>query len=193
MINLENTKHAVISIIGQHASESMNDIFLRKITDINTVGLSYWLIKSHQAKPIMVQSICNMAKSIFQPCPCFFIEAATKQGAVPTKHSVFAYEYSKDSLHWEPFPKGLSPVTGKIDTTSYALVFNQLELVDMTIDLWNYTDFRDKDNPIRIYQGASTLCAVKQDLNNPLGKIKSRYRKVVAVGILADPYCVYLK
>ena len=90
-------------------------------------------------------------------------------------------------------PIGLTPVTGKIDSEAYALIFDRLEISQGEIDLWKYADFFDQNSPIKIYQGASTLCAVKKDMSSKSDKIKSRYRKIVAIGILCPPYGVWLK
>lgn len=75
------------------------------------------------------------------------------------------------------------------------MVFDQLETVDDVIDLWRYANFFDKNSPIKIIQGASTVCAVKKDMTNHSDndKIKSHFRKVIAVGKLCEPFCVYLK
>jgi hypothetical protein len=92
------------------------------------------------------------------------------------------------------FPKGLSPVTGKIDRSAYALVLNQLDLVRAeSIDLWDYADYFKQDHPVRIFQGASTLCGVKKDMKTHRNRIKAHIRKVIAFGKLCDPFCVWLK
>ena len=94
---------------------------------------------------------------------CLFIEASSSKGATPTKKVSLALSYSADGKRWEDLPKGLSPVTGKIDRSAYALVFDQLELIrEKRIDLWDYADYFDQDHPIKILQGASTLCGVKK-------------------------------
>jgi len=48
------------------------------------------------------------------------------------------------------------------------------------------------NEPLKIMQGGSTLCALKKE-NDFKNKIKSHFRKIVAVGRLASPYCVWLK
>ena len=87
----------------------------------------------------------------------------------------------------------ICPVTGKIDNNAYALVLDLLETVDdVKIDLWEYTDYLTH-GPVKIIRGASTIRAVREDTKNHHDKIKSRNRKVIAVGKLCDPFCVYLK
>nr|AAU84339.1 hypothetical protein GZ9D8_8 [uncultured archaeon GZfos9D8] len=181
--------------MGSHAGESETEIFNRKIQDIDKVSLTFWLMKSHKAKPQMVQQLCLEANNKNTKIYCIFIEASSKGGAIPTKTASFAKSYSKDKLTWDVLPHGLSPVTGKIDDNAYALVFDQLERVDDVInfDLWMYANFFDENSPIKIIQGASTVCAVKKDMINHSDKIKSRSRKVIAVGRLCEPFCVYLK
>jgi hypothetical protein len=72
------------------------------------------------------------------------------------------------------------------------LVFDELKMVTDKIDLWNYVNFFKPNEPLKIMQGGSTLCVLKQE-NDFKNKIKSRCRKIVAFGRLASPYCVWLK
>ena len=61
------------------------------------------------------------------------------------------------------------------------------------IDLGEYADFFDQDKPIKIFQGASTFCAIKKALENPNNRIKSHISEIVAVGRLCHPGSVWLK
>ncbi len=124
-----NGEYIVISVMGQHAGESEDEIFKRKIGDIEKIGQTFWLIKSYQAKPNMVQQICQLTKKENMEAYCFFIEASSRKAAIATKEASLAESYSIDGKTWNILPKGLSPVTGKIDGSAYALVFDQLELV----------------------------------------------------------------
>jgi len=194
MRNFLNEKYVIISVMGPHAGESEDKIFKRKIEDVNKIGLTFWLIKSYQSKPKRVQCFCKKAKTENKDVFCIFVEASSRGGATPTKTASSAKSYSKDEITWNNLPTGLTPVTGKIDRSTYALVFNQLELVhDKIIDLWDYADFFNQKQPLKILQGGSTLCAIKKDMSNHSDKIKSRYRKVIAVGKLCEPFCVWLK
>lgn len=189
-----NGKYIVISVMGPHAGESEDEIFQRKIGDIKKIGHTFWLIKSFQAKPNMVQQICQIAKKENIEVYCDFIEASSREGATPTKEASSAESFSADGKRWEDFPKGLSPVTGKIDRNAYALVFNQLELVRAKrIDLWDYANYFEQDYPVRIFQGGSTLCGVKKDMKTHKNRINAHIRKVVALGKLCAPFCVWLK
>lgn len=187
------SKYAVFSVMGSHAGESESEIFTRKIQDVGLVGITFWLIKSHKAKPEMVQNLCKAARTDNANTYCVFIEASSSKGAIPTKTAEHATNYSADSCTWKPLPIGLTPVTGKIDKAAFALVFDKLEMTDGTADLWRYADFFNQSNPLRIAQGASTICAIEKEMRSHPDKIKSPVRRVIALGRLCEPYCVYLQ
>ena len=194
VLQANNEKYIVISVMGAHAGETEDEIFQRKIGDIKKIGHTFWLIKSFRAKPNMIQQICQKAKKENIEVYCNFIEASSSKGAAPTKEASRAKSCSSNGKNWEDLPKGLSPVTGKIDRSAYALVFNQLELVHAKrIDLWDYANYFEQDHPVRISQGGSTLCGVKKDMKTHTNKIKAHIRKVIALGRLCDPFCVWLK
>jgi hypothetical protein len=201
MDNIENEKFVVLSVVGPHAGETEGEIFRRKITDITNMGTTFWLIKSHKAKPDLVQQFCRCARAESRNAFAVFIEPSAKGCAIPTRDGARAHaistvkKYSADKTEWTEFPMGLTPVTGKIDGISFALLFDRLELLATRriIDLWNYADFFNQENPIRIRQRSSTLCAMKKDMSRSKNKIKSRFRKVVAVGRLRSPYCVWVR
>nr|MDO8098465.1 hypothetical protein [Candidatus Njordarchaeota archaeon] len=201
MDNIENEKFVVLSVIGPHAGETEGEIFRRKIMDITNIGTTFWLIKSYKAKPDLVQQFCRCARAESRNAFAVFIEPSAKKPAVPTRdgartHAIStAKKYSADRTEWTEFPIGLTPLTGKIDGITFALLLDQLELLPTRriIDLWNYADFYNQENPITIRQRSSTLCAMKKDMSRSKNKIKSRFRKVVAVGRLRNPYCVWVR
>jgi len=195
MDNIEDEKFVVLSVIGPHACETEEEIFRRKIMDIINMGKTFWLIKSYNSKPNLVRQFCRSAGTESRETFIIFIEPSTKGGAKPTKKSSSAREYSEDKITWTELPIGLTPVTGKMDGNTFALVFDLLELfpAKKTIDLWEYADFFKQENPITIRQGGSTLCAIKKDMSRGKNRIKSRFRKIVAVGKLCNPYCVWLR
>ncbi len=187
-------KSIVISVMGPHAGESENAIFFRKMNDIEQVGRTFWLHKSYKAKPDLIQKFCDQLHNIGEDAFCCFIEASSRGGASPTKTADTASKYSIDNLRWHQLDSNSSKVTGQINH-AYALVFSELKLVNVTIDLWDYADYFDQSEPLRIRQGASTLCAVRKDMSDVphSKKIKSRNRKIIAVGKLCEPGCVYLR
>jgi hypothetical protein len=191
---LKLSKYAVLSVMGPHAGEDSPTIFARKMADIRSIGKTFWLVHSHMAKPEMTQKLC--LTSIQQACSphCFFLEPSTSGGAVPTKSSCAASEYSDDFTIWHTLPAGLTPVTGKITPSACALVFDELTIQKSEIiDLWDYADFFNHQRPVTIRQGASTVCVIGEDTRNHPNKIKSHLRQVIAVGRLVKPYAVWLR
>ena len=193
-LQISDEKYVVISVMGPHAGEAEAEIFKRKIGDIEKIGKTFWLFKSHQGRPDKVQNICKRAREEDKAVYCIFIEASSKFGATPTKAASLAKSYSADRKIWENLPTELSRVTGKVDTSAYALVFDELELVQQKrIDLWDYANYFEQDHPVRISQGGSTLCGVRKNMKTHTNKIKAHIRKVIALGRLCDPFCVWLK
>ena len=179
----------VISVMGAHAGEDADAIFGRKIDDCETVGHTFWVAKSAKARPAQVHAICNPG-----PGYVIFVEPATPGGARPTTKSDIATHYSPDRAIWVPLPDGIGPVTGQMDSSATALVFDRLTTdVDRTFDLWAYADAADPAKPLKFILGLSTACAVRKDMSAHPQRMKSRYRRVVAVGRLADPYCAWLR
>jgi hypothetical protein len=179
----------VLSVMGDHAGEDADAIFNRKKNDITRTGKTFWLMRSPKARPAQVQGIC---KTI--PAYTIFVEPATKGGARPTTKEDAAKEYSYDGVLWQWLPERLSPVTGKLDTCATALIFDMMTTdVSGTLDLWNYGEFSDIQKPLKFVLGCSTVCAVRNDTKAHPEKMKSRYRGIVAVARLADPYCVWIR
>jgi hypothetical protein len=81
-----------------------------------------------------------------------------------------------------------------MDASTTALVFDELTRdVDRNLDLWEYADAADPDKPLKFILGGSTACAVRKDMSTHLDRMKSRYRRMVAVARLAEPYCVWVR
>jgi hypothetical protein len=179
----------VISVMGAHAGEDAAVIFGRKTADCLETGRTFWVAKSARARPGQVQALCNST-----PGYVIFIEPATPGGARPTRRSDAATAYSPDGATWLPLPTGMGPVTGHLDASATALVFDRLTTdVDLTLDLWRYTDGADPEQPLRFALGRSTACAVQKDTSTHAGRMKSRYRRIVAVARLVEPYCVWVR
>lgn len=184
-----NCPKCVISVMGDHAGESVVAIFDRKIDDIGRIGKTFWLIRSSKAKPGQVQSFCKKI-----PVYVILVEPATKGGARATKRNEMAKEYSNDKRLWHQLPGDLSPVTGKLDSGAAALVFDMMTRdVSGTLDLWSYGELSESHKPLKFILGCSTVCAVRVNTGSHPGKMKSRYREIAAVARLARPYCVWLR
>ena len=179
----------VVSVIGDHAGEGVIAIFDRKKADIERLNVTFWLMRSPKARPPQVQ---ELNKTV--PTYTIFVEPATKGGARPTTEEVAATEYSSDGKIWNQFPKGLGPVTGKMDSSATALVFD-MSTTDVrgVLDLWDYGDAMDINKPLKFILGCSTVCAVRSDMKSDPERMKSRYRRIVAVARLTNPYCVWIR
>ena len=180
--------------MGPHADEDPDEIFARKMKDISECGRTFWLVRSHMAKPDMIHKFCSVA--VQQACIplCFFLEPSSPGGAMPTKSNDTASEYSSDLSTWHSLPTDIGPVTGRMSSGAFALILAELKMKQSdTIDLWDYANFFDPQQPIRIRQGASTVCAVGKDTRIHPDRIKSHLRSVIATGRLAEPYAVWLR
>lgn len=159
-----SARHCIVSVMGAHAGEQADEIFNRKIKDIRKINRTFWLMKSPKAKPEIVQKMCSPSTAF-----AVFIKPATKNGARPATREQQATIFSENGLTWNPLPKGLGPVTGKLDCKVYALIFDQMETIHESteIDLWNYADFIFPEKPLRLIIGCSTICATKKVMNIP--------------------------
>jgi hypothetical protein len=182
-------KSCIVTVMGDHAGEGAKAIFDRKQDDIKRIGMTFWLMRSPKARPRQVQQICNSL-----PAYTIFVEPATKGGARATTIDDRAREFSDDGTSWHQLPQGLSPVTGKLDRGATALVFDLLSTgVSGVIDLWDYADAGDSSKPLKFILGCATVCAIRKNVESQPGGMKSRYRRVVAVARLAEPYCAWLR
>jgi hypothetical protein len=118
---METQDYSVLSVMGPHAGEESGAIFARKIADIREVGRTFWVIRSHKAKPDMIQTIGTSVCSGSGERLCAFLAPSSPGGAVPTKTSGAAIEYSADRSKWNTIPVGISPVTGQMTKGTCAL------------------------------------------------------------------------
>lgn len=191
---METQQYSVLSVMGPHAGEDSDEIFARKIADTRRAGKTFWLIRSHKAKPDMIQTICSAARARANEPLCAFLGPSSPGGAVPTKISCAAAEYSADLSKWESLPSGIGPVTGQMTRSACALVFDQLVLCESEVlDLWQYADFFNQEQPVKIRQGASTVGVVGRNTSAHSDRMKSHIRKVIASGRLTEPFAVWLR
>jgi hypothetical protein len=181
----------LFSVMGPHAKEGVNEIFSRKIKDIEVVGHTCWLHRSCKAKPDQVQRFCGGI-----PLFVIFLNPSSKEGARLTTEAQKATHFSVDSRNWSVMPPGLGPVTGKMGI-AFGLTFDVLATAPTSptayIDLWEYHHCESADAPIRFNLGASTLCAERGDTSSSPLKLVSHLREVVAVGRLCLPFSVWLR
>lgn len=173
---------AVLSIIGWHAGELVEDIVRRKCADIAKIGSTLWVYQSWKAR---VQDVQKFG-SVFPNPTVYFLEG--KAFPAGTEHK--ARQMSVDRKDWVDLPTGIGKVTGKLP--GGAFVIGSLSSAhDHKIDLWDYVEHPDMQ-PMKFQQGASTLCASPTQDGKALG-MKSHIRDVVAIGRLAPPYAVFLQ
>lgn len=179
----------VLSVIGSHAGEQAAAIFGRKIADCGAVGRTFWVARSPVAQPLQVQHLCAAGGAYV-----VFVEPSSVRGARPTMEAECAREYSPDRVSWLSLPSRLGPVTGKMDRGATALVLGDL-CVDVrgVVDLWEYVNWSDPTLPVKFTLGVSTACVRRADAAPTDGRMKSRWRPVVAVARLLEPYCVWVR
>ncbi len=179
-------KFCVLSVIGPHAGESMSQIYERKIQDIQKVGKTFWITQCKKSIFEKINELC-MNGDLY----IVFISPSSKNGARPATSETAASGYIVNDI-FQPFPKQLSPVTGKITTRTAALVFDELELFDIPdapmLDTWNYLD-ATTNTPVRFVLGGSTKICILNTATVKEG-MKSRYRRISAIGRFATPFCV---
>ena len=179
----------IVSVMGSHAGEDTHAIFARKKADVVRVGVTFWLMRSPKARPPQVAELCQAS-----PAYALFVAPATHGGARPTTCEDAATEYSCDRHLWQRLPAGISPVTGKLDASAAALVFDMLATdVSATVDLWAYGEASAVATALRFRLGCSTVCAIRADMTQHPNRMKARYRALVAVARLTYPYCVWLR
>lgn len=191
---METQGYSVFSVMGPHAGEDSDAIFERKRDDIRNVGKTFWVIRSNKAKPDMIQEIGSTLRRRSGDPLCAFIAPSAPGGARPTKTSSAASESSADRFAWQALPAGITPVTGLMTPSTCALVFDQLFLQEsVVVDLWQFADFFNSVEPVRIRRGASTVCVVRGNTSTHSVRMKSRRRQVMAVGRLVEPFAVWLR
>ncbi len=173
---------AILSVIGWHAGQTPHHIVQRKSADIKKAGCTIWLYQSWKARIQDVQTFGNLHANP----TVYFLEGA----AYPASTAHAASQMSSDGSKWQPLPNGIGPVTGKLPGGGFFLG-DLLDVFDRNIDLWEYVEHPSLV-PLKFQQGASTACAVPSPKGAVSG-MKSRHRRVVAIGKLIPPYAVYLK
>jgi len=77
--------------------------------------------------------------------------------------------------------------------TDYMVFGAIMSEIRRTIDLWNYEDFSIPNQPIKYIQGCSTVCALLRNMSTHPERMKSRYRKIIGLARIVEPYCVWLR
>ncbi len=192
MLNFE--KYAILSLAGSHAKESFNEILQRKIHDIENIGYTFWVENSRKSLPDKVQSFYEMASKEITDLNCLLYQGSGKgEGAKDTKTTTTAKEFSIDKKTWLKIDSKLSPITGKFNISSHALVFDKLDSIhDHELNLENYVEFTKEQKPIRNTPGASTFCTIKK-YDNIEAKKSNNVREIYAVGRIHKLCSVWIR
>ena len=89
-----NEKFVIISVMGPHAGESSEQIFSRKIKDIERTGNTFWMIQSYKSNPPKVQSLVKKAKLVISPRPIFTKVISRKSNKEPILISNYRSSYA---------------------------------------------------------------------------------------------------
>lgn len=183
-------KYVVLSVSGPHAGEELDGIVTRKLQDIRDSGRTFWRINSYVAQPDKVQQLARKAPHVY----ALFITPARPSRTKPAGNEDTASQYSPDNRRWQPIPAGIGPVTGKL-AGACGLIMDRLERVQQAqqIDLWEYADADDSEEPVEFGQGRAAVCAVKRESGASLNGLESRFRRLIAVGRLVAPFGVWLR
>lgn len=115
--------------VGMHASESFEDILVRKNKEFDRAGMSFWGYGGGTMHPI----------SKLQPFAKFRVEQGRDvrliMEVIKSNHSMSAVadEYSEDGENWKPIPDGI-----EVRGSKYAVVLNEIVPGDLEVDLTRY-------------------------------------------------------
>lgn len=187
-----NNQLKIISVLGPHAGESVNEIFDRKQKEISLTKYTLWLHKSYTCKP-------EHFKGITDTIECLFIEPASRNGSRPTISSDKAEMYSIDKINWKSIPNTIK-CTGNL-LGAKALVIekfvdiNDSNESDKIIDITDlrFFNYINQNTPIQIRQGASTILCEVRDKPDKKSCVKSWDRVIVKRAYLRYPYCVWVR
>lgn len=172
---LNNNSSFIISVLGPHAHETLDDIMLRKIRDIEKLGMCFWVCRSYAITPEIMKTL-SLKKVPY--IYLIFIKTASNGLGKDTKivDKALLYKKPEDEL-WLEIPKEMSPVTGKMP--SFGFCIEELKLIKTAekIDLNEFCEMDDKN--IKIHIGKSTLAIKKRDWEVDVKFSKSNEREII--------------
>jgi hypothetical protein len=187
---VRNAAYVVLSVTGPYAGEGEDDIYARKVREIDTCGFTFWHHQSYQAKPDLVQRTGAQAEAEGQKLYLVIMRTGSNSAGVDTKKSNRATSYR--GANYGPYEKMPEGIYVEVGRSPYALVLKGFTIMNEEIDLWDYSSYEDPGRAIVTRQGGSTVCAVKSFSGHNPEKMKSHVRKVVACAELISPYSVWL-
>lgn len=117
--------------VGRHAGEDFDEILERKRKEYEQAGMIFWGYGGGTMHPIQrVQPFARM--KIEQGAGLTLVMEPIDSRHPDTK--VYAKEYSKDGINWEPIPAGI-----RVRGSRYALILDEIQAGDLVIDLAQYS------------------------------------------------------
>lgn len=117
--------------VGRHAGEDFDEILERKRKEFEQTGRIFWGYGGGTMHPIQrVQPFARM--KIEHGSDLTLVMEPIDSRHPDTK--VYAKEYSKDGMSWEPIPKGI-----EVRGSRYALILDEIQAGDLIIDLARYS------------------------------------------------------
>jgi hypothetical protein len=173
--------------VGRHAGETFEQILERKRREFERTGKVFWGYGGGTMHPTQrVQPFARMRVEHGE-------KISIVMEPIDSRHpdtQVFATEFSRDGILWEPIPDGI-----QVRGSRYALVLDEIHEGDLSIDLGEYvvgagpSEGRLGTHYIkgRVDKG----CLVHTGHPAPVGE--SRVVKVQYAATLGDPYAVLLR
>lgn len=126
-----NQQAIIFMKVGRHAGETFEEILERKRREYEEAGVIFWGYGGGTMHPI----------NRVQP----FVRTVVQQGGtvsllmqtIDSRHpdtEVFATEFSRDGINWEPLPKGV-----RVRGSRFALVLDEIQSGDLDLNLDAYT------------------------------------------------------
>jgi len=172
---------AILMKVGFHAGEEWNEIIARKQGEISSAGVTLWGYGGSACHPL------RQVKPFAHQCEGDVAVTMLWTKSRPLSPSRIADEMSVDGEHWQPVPP-----TVRITGSKWALVLDQLDACEETIDLGAYeiSVGPSAGKPASEYlRGQSDKACVRRSAV----QTEPDPRTVVARGRLAKPWAVFLR
>ncbi|HEY4217893.1 MAG TPA: hypothetical protein VGM67_12200 [Gemmatimonadaceae bacterium] len=182
-----NLDHIVFMKVGRHAGETFEQIIERKRREYDAAGCIFWGYGGGTMHPITrVQPFARMRVEHGERISIVMQEILSRHPDT----EVFAQEYSRDGVHWEPIPQGV-----RVRGSRYALVLNEIQHGELDINLGEYqvgtgpSEGKDAETYIRGRVDKGCLTRVKVIENASPEDLT----KVHFAAMLEEPYAVVLR
>ncbi len=122
--------YIVFMKVGRHAGETFEQILERKQREYDAAGRIFWGYGGGTMHPITrVQPFARMRVEHGKGISIVMQEIVSRHPDT----EVVATEYSRDGVHWEAIPKGIS-----VRGSRYALVLNEIKHGELNLNLAEY-------------------------------------------------------